>query len=135
MVACASLLGANGLAFSRHQTHLAALRQARDALVAHVPADALIVYQGAVPKLVGTPLEIPVYRLRALEYQGRPAEDPVDLARSLDRERRPWFLAILLRAAAEQPSSYALSLIERYGLEPVGLDAPLAALYVARARP
>lgn len=135
MVVCVGLLAGNGLAFARHQTHLAALRQARDAFVAHIPADALIVYQGAVPKLVGTPLGIPVYRLRALEYQGQPAEDPAALAGSLDRERRPWFLAILRRAPAEQPTSYALSLIERYGLEPITLNAPLAALYVAKARP
>jgi hypothetical protein len=135
IVLCGGLLAANGLMFARHQAHLLALRQARDAFVERIPAGALIVYQGAVPKLLGTPLDVPVYRLRALEYQGRPAEDPAELARALESERRPWYVAILRRSPSDRPSAFAMSLIEEYELEPVPLVAPLAALYVSRPRP
>jgi hypothetical protein len=132
---CVGLLAANGLMFARHQAHLDGLRKARDAFVAHVPAGSLIVYQGAVPKLIGTPLEVPEYRLRALEYQGQPAEDPETLFKTLARAPRPWFLAILCQTPGETPTPNTRSLIDHFGLEPVALDAPLAVLYVAQAEP
>jgi hypothetical protein len=134
-VSCAGLLAANAVAFARHQTHLHALQMARDAIAAHVPSGALIIYQGAVSKLVGAPLETPAYHLRALEYQQQPAEDPAVLFGDLEHAPRPWFFALLRRGESDALSEYARSLITHFGLEAVPLGTPLAALYVARAKP
>jgi hypothetical protein len=132
--ACVALLAANGLAFARHQRHLDRLQQARDALVAHVPAGSLLVYQGSLVKIIGTPRDVPEYRFRLLEFEGKPVDDPVVLFGDLEHERRPWFLAILQRTPGEPApgTMYSRVLVERFGMERVAVDSPLLSLYVAR---
>ena len=69
--------------------------------MANVPGGSLVMYQGALAKIVGTPLGVPEYRLRPLEFEDKPADDPAFLHRDLDRElhdrRRAWYFAILQR--------------------------------------
>jgi len=138
---CVGLLVANGLLFARHQLHLDELRRARDAVVANVPGGSLVIYQGSLFKIVGTPLGVPEYRLRALEFEGKPADDPAFLHRDLDRElfdrRRVWYFAILQRTPAKPvPSTeYSRALVERYRMEPIPVESPLLSLYVARPEP
>jgi hypothetical protein len=124
--------------FARHQHHLEELRGARDEVVANVPEGALMVYQGALFKIVGTPLGVPEYRLRELEFEGKPAVDPArlytDLDRELDDRHREWYFAILLRAPGEPVplTMYARSLVERFSMERIPVASPLLNLYVAR---
>jgi len=139
--ACVGLLAANGLGFARHQRHLDALRRARDAVVANVPGGSLVMYQGALTKIVGTPLGVPEYRLRMLEFEGKPAAEPAFLYRDLDRElherRRAWYFAVLQRRSGEPVplTGCARALVERYRMEPIPVESPLLSLYVARPGP
>ena len=129
------LLAGNGLIFARHQRHLNALRTVRDEVSAHVPADSLVLEGGSLYKLIGTPLDFPWYRLRALEFEGRPAEEPETLFRSLEREPGSWYVAVL-RPSPEAPlSAYTRAIVERFGMEPVPVRSPLLTLYVHRPRP
>ncbi len=138
---CVGLLVANGLVFARHQRHLDALRRARDAVVASVPGGSLVMYQGALAKIVGTPLGVPEYRLRALEFEGKPADDPAFLYCDLDRElharRRAWYFANLQRRPGDPVplTEYARELVERYRMERIPVESPLLSLYVARPEP
>jgi len=138
---CVGLLAANGLGFARHQRHLDALRRARDAVVANVAGGSLVIYRGSLPKIVGTPLGVPEYGLRMLEYEGKPAEAPAILYRSLDRElhdrRRAWYLANLTRRPGEPVvlTEYARALVERYRMERIPVESPMLSLYVARPEP
>jgi hypothetical protein len=137
LFACIGLYVVIGFVFARHQQHLAGFRQARDTFVAEVPAGSLVVYQGSLVKIVGSPRDVPEYRFRLLEFEGKPVDDPVILDRDLNRERRPWFLAVLHRTPGERllGSEYARALVERYGMERVAVDSPLLSLYVARLNP
>src|SRR5262249_14306320 len=127
--ACTGLLVATGLLFDRHQRHLRTLLEARQAVVANVPAGALVVYDGWFPKLVGIPEDVPAYRLRQLTYLNRPAEDPRRLFADLDRESAPWYLAVLHKVPGGPMTDYARALIGRYGLECVGSPSPILSLY------
>jgi hypothetical protein len=129
---CLGLLTATGLMFARHQHYLKGLRQARDELVARMPSGSLVVYQGSLVKLIGTPVDVPAYRFRQLLFEGKPVDDPTVLKRDLERERRPWFLGLFHRSPGEPEGDYARSLVESFGLERVAVDSPLVTLYVAR---
>jgi hypothetical protein len=137
-LACAGLFAATGLAFRHHQRHLDALRQARDAVVANVPRGSLVICQGSLFKIVGTPLGVPEYRLRPLESEDGPADESNAACRDLDRElrdgRRQWYLAILERRLGErsQLTEAARALVERYRMVPLPVESPLLSLYVAR---
>jgi hypothetical protein len=137
VLGCLGLIAANGAAFARHQRHLETLRQARDAFVARVPAGSLVVFQGALVKIVGTPVDVPEYRFRQLEFEGKPVDDPAFLFRDLDREPRPWFLGALHRTSGERVpiTEYAHQVIERYRMERVAVGSPLVSLFIARPDP
>jgi hypothetical protein len=135
-VICVGLLTGTALMFARHQHHLEGLREARDAFVSNVPGGSLVVYQGSLTKIVGTPRDVPEYRFRALEFEGKPAEDPAVLYRDLDHEHehRPWFFAILHRQPGDHQltSDYVHALVKRYAMEEIAIGSPLVSLYVAR---
>ena len=139
--ACVALLAANGLGFARHRRHLDALRRARDAVVANIPGESLVMYQGSLVKIVGTPLGVPEYRLRPLEFEGKPADDPAFLYRDLDSElhdrHRAWYFANLHRRPGEPVplTEYSRALVGRYRMERIPVDSPLLNLYVARPEP
>lgn len=132
VLACVGLLAGVGLIFGSHQRHLDRLLEARETVVADVPEGSLIVYDGAVPKLVGIPVDAPAYRLRQLTYLNRPAEDPRRLFADLDREERPWYLAALHKVPSGPMTDHARALIDRYGLERVPVRSPILSLYVRR---
>lgn len=129
-LACAGLLGGIGLLFERHQHHLNDLLAARQAVVRNVPAGSLVLFEGALTKLVGIPVDVPAYRLRQLTYLERPAEDPRRLYAELDRECTSWYLAVLHKTPGTAPSGYVSEVIDRYDLEPVPSASPLVSLYV-----
>ena len=83
-IGCLGLLAGTGLIFARHQHYLQGLRQARDGLVARMPAGSLVVYQGALVKLIGTPADVPYYRFRQLLFEGKLVDDPAILKRDLE---------------------------------------------------
>jgi hypothetical protein len=139
--ACVGLLVANGLGFARHQRHLDALRRARDAVVANASWGSLVMYQGSLAKIIGTPVGVPEYRLRMLEFEGKPVDDPAFLYRDLDRElhdrRRAWYFANLHRRPGEPVplTDYARALVEHYRMEPIPVESPMLNLYVASPEP
>jgi hypothetical protein len=128
---CLGLLGGTGLLFEKHQHHLDGLKKVRDALVARVPAGSLVATVGPVYKTVGTPGDVPEFRLRQIDWRGGPLDPPGVLDRELDATPRPWFLAVLKRAPGEPLPEYVRDLIGRRGLEPVEADAPLLGLYTS----
>ncbi|MHC5543089.1 hypothetical protein ACYOEI_33115, partial [Singulisphaera rosea] len=133
VVSCVVLLGAIGVVFKKHQGHLRTLLEAREAVVANVPPNSLIVYAGAFFKLVDLPGETPAYRIRELMYQDRPKEDPKILMEDLGRETDSWYLAALgHRNRAETLSDYPRSLVERFAMVEVPTHSSSLLLYVHR---
>ena len=136
--ACVGLLAANGLGFARHQRHLDTLCRARDAVVENVPEGSLVMYQGSLFKILGTPFGVPEYRLRQLEFEGKPVDDPdslyCDLEGELYERRQEWYLAILHRTPGGPLTltECARGLVERYRMERIPVESPLLSLYVAR---
>jgi hypothetical protein len=132
-LACAGLLMGMTLAFARHQHHLNELRAARDALIADVPEGSLIVFDGALFKLVGIPEGVPTYRLRQLLYDDEVIE-PRRLSEDLDHEPRPWFLATLHRGPRGVLAEASRELIARRRMEPVATNSAILSLYVSPKR-
>jgi hypothetical protein len=129
-LACLVLVAGTGMMFDRHQAHLRALRQGRDAVVARVPAGSLIVYSGAFQKLVGTPVGIPTYRLHALDWMySQPIDPPEKVDRFLAGERGPWYLAVLRREPGEPLTEYIRDVISRHHLREIPLGSPVVSLY------
>jgi hypothetical protein len=128
-LACVALLGATGLIFDRHQRHLNELLEARDAVIARVPEDSLILYDGSFTKLVGIPAGLPSYRLRQLTYLDRPAEDPRRLFADLDREGSAWYLAVLHKVPGDPTTEFAREVIGRYALKRLPDRSPILSLY------
>lgn len=129
VLGCVGLLGATAILFDRHQRHLNELLEARDAVIAAVPAHSLILYDGSFLKLVGIPDGVPTYRLRQLTYLDRPAEDPGQLFADLDHEPAPWYLAVLHKEAGGPTTAFAREVIDRYGLLPIATHSHLVSLY------
>jgi hypothetical protein len=132
---CAGLLAANGVAFARHQHHLDALRAARDAIAAQVPAGSLILTQGAVYKILGIPVDVPAYRLRPYQSFDRPTDDPATRFDTLGRTPRPWYLATLSRTPGAPLDPPVRSIIDHFRMERLPVDSPLATLHVCRPAP
>ena len=132
---CLGLLVANASGFARHQRHLNALREARDAIVTRVPEGSLIYYPNSVYKLIGVAVGVPSYRLRPYETLDPPLEFPEALARDLERAPRPWYLASLAKTPGEPLDPTTRWLIDRLALDRLPVGSPLVSLYVCRPLP
>lgn len=130
-IACLGLLASNAVSSSRHQRHLLALADTRDALAARVPAGSLIVYNGSLFKVILTPENVQAYKVVPLEFLDLPVYDPPTFLEGLDREPRPWFLAVLKKGPDEPVTDYFRRVVARYGMEPVPVDSPLLTVYKA----
>ncbi len=134
-LACVGSLLPIAYAFQRHQEHLKSLLAARQAVVANIPKDSLILFEGALSKLVGIPTEVPPYRIESLTYESEAAKDPKELAAELARETRPWYVAVLRKGPGAPMSNYARKFIIRQELETVPTTSPILSLYVHRTQP
>jgi hypothetical protein len=129
--ACVGLLGV-GMMFHKHQQHLNRLLSAREAFIAAIPADSLVIDHGPLRKLFGVPVKLPKYRWHSLAYQDTTRVVPGDV--SIGRERTPWFLAVLSSGEGQPLPAAARVLIDHYGMTPVPSRESCLSLYTIRAR-
>jgi hypothetical protein len=134
-LACAGLVAATAVAFHRHQRHLEELRIARDELIEHVPDGSLIICRGPIYKLVGIPIRMPSYDLRAVDFGGQREDFAKDLMAQLRHEPQPWYLAVLHREPGEKFGDLAREIVDKFGMAEVPLRTRLLSLYVDRDAP
>ncbi|MFO0951448.1 MAG: hypothetical protein U0835_09920 [Isosphaeraceae bacterium] len=128
-IVCLGLLGANAFASSRHQAHLKALAETRDALLAAVPEGSLIVHNGPAFKVSLRPDGVQAYHVVPLESAGLPVYDPTKFLSGLDAEPRPWFLVCLKKSFDEAMTTYFQEVVARYRMKPVPTRSPLLTVY------
>lgn len=127
---CAGLLAGTALMFVRHEEHLNRLLAVRAATAAAIPEGSLVVCHGPLLKLFGVPLEVPTYRWRQLQYR----DVVLDHTAEINRQRRPWYLAVLLEQPGEPLPKAARALVARYEMEPVPTTNPRLLVFVAQPR-
>lgn len=128
---CLGLLGGNALMFARHQEHLGRLRQDRDALAAAIPEGALLIQHGGAAKLFGVPVDLPVYRWRAIVPGGMRFDHGPEIA----GETRPWYIVFLRKFPGEAMPPEGLEMVGRYRMRRVDIDSPRFEVYEGQPVP